>query len=136
MKLGTYITTPEPISTAWLNKKFWEELIAYFPWYDMGHIEKRRVQQFCCCMCICYRSNVSSEPLPSNDKGMFNEPLHSNDRGIRIQTHRLMWGIFSLLSLCWKNKVGLWDNVAVSVCVCIPPFVARKRLGKNPSCRC
>jgi hypothetical protein len=22
-----------------LNKKFWEELIVYFPWYDTGHIE-------------------------------------------------------------------------------------------------
>jgi hypothetical protein len=22
-----------------LNKEFWEELIAYFPWYDKGHIE-------------------------------------------------------------------------------------------------
>jgi hypothetical protein len=22
-----------------VNKKFWEELIAYFPWYDTGHIE-------------------------------------------------------------------------------------------------
>jgi hypothetical protein len=21
------------------NKKFWEELMAYFPWYDPGHIE-------------------------------------------------------------------------------------------------
>jgi hypothetical protein len=21
------------------NKKFWEELILYFPWYDTGHIE-------------------------------------------------------------------------------------------------
>jgi hypothetical protein len=21
------------------NKKFWEELIAYFPWYDTGHSE-------------------------------------------------------------------------------------------------
>jgi hypothetical protein len=21
------------------NKKFWEELIAYLPWYDTGHIE-------------------------------------------------------------------------------------------------
>jgi hypothetical protein len=21
------------------NKKFWEELFAYFPWYDTGHIE-------------------------------------------------------------------------------------------------
>jgi hypothetical protein len=31
MKLGTYIKAPEPISAAQLNKKFWEELIAYFP---------------------------------------------------------------------------------------------------------
>jgi hypothetical protein len=22
-----------------INKKFWEELFAYFPWYDTGHIE-------------------------------------------------------------------------------------------------
>jgi hypothetical protein len=28
------------------------------------------VQQFFyCCACICYRSNVSTEPLPSNDRG-------------------------------------------------------------------
>jgi hypothetical protein len=29
---------------------------------------------------------------------------------------------FSLLSLSWKNKIGLWDHVAVHVCVyvCIP----------------
>jgi hypothetical protein len=43
--------------------------------------------------------------------------------------------IFSLLSLFWKNKVGLWDHVAVCLCVClcIPPplIVARHRLGRN-----
>jgi hypothetical protein len=37
---GRYIV---PILTAslnnQLNEKFWEELIAYFPWYDTGHIE-------------------------------------------------------------------------------------------------
>jgi hypothetical protein len=32
------------VSLSWRSyiskyKKFWEELIAYFPWYDMGHIE-------------------------------------------------------------------------------------------------
>jgi hypothetical protein len=27
------------IMKVYFNKKFWEELIAYFPWYDMGHIE-------------------------------------------------------------------------------------------------
>jgi hypothetical protein len=26
-------------STAQRNKKFWEELISYFPWHDTGHIE-------------------------------------------------------------------------------------------------
>jgi hypothetical protein len=29
--------------------------------------------------------------------------------------------IFSLLSLFWKNRVHLWDHVAVCVCLCIPP---------------
>jgi hypothetical protein len=32
---------------------------------------KRRVQQFCCCLCIRYDGNVSTQPLPSNDKGDF-----------------------------------------------------------------
>jgi hypothetical protein len=30
--------------------------------------------------------------------------------------------IFSLLSLFGKNKVGLWDHVAVCVCLCISPL--------------
>jgi hypothetical protein len=68
---------------------------------------KRRVQQFFyCCVCIRYRGNVSTEPLPSNDRRIFTEPLSSNDKGIclpsrchqrwgiHIQTHRLMGGIF------------------------------------------
>jgi hypothetical protein len=37
---------------------------------------------------------------------------------------------FSLLSLFRKNRVGLWDYVAV--CVYIPFIVARQPLGKNP----
>jgi hypothetical protein len=32
-------------------------------------------------VCIRYRGNVSTEPLPSNDKGNFTEPLLSNDKG-------------------------------------------------------
>jgi hypothetical protein len=36
---------------------------------------KRRVQKlFCCCVCIHYHGNVSTEPLPSNDRGIFTEP--------------------------------------------------------------
>jgi hypothetical protein len=41
---------------------------------------KRRVQQFFyCCMCIRYRGNVSTEPLPSKDREIFTEALSSND---------------------------------------------------------
>jgi hypothetical protein len=116
-----------PSCTVWDTekplKKFWEELIAYFPWIDTGHIEndasnnssivacvfvtavtllpsrclatmgytlslirnvphwKRRVQElFYCCVCIRYRGNVSTEPLPRNDRGIFTAPLPSNDR--------------------------------------------------------
>jgi hypothetical protein len=44
---------------------------------------KRRVQQFFYCgVCIRYRGNVSTEPLPRNDRGNFTEPLTSNDKGI------------------------------------------------------
>jgi hypothetical protein len=37
---------------------------------------------FYCFVCIRYRGNVSTEPLPSNDRGIFTEPLPSNDKGI------------------------------------------------------
>jgi hypothetical protein len=44
---------------------------------------KQRVQQFFyCCVCISYRGNASTEPLPSNNRGIFTEPLPSNNRGI------------------------------------------------------
>jgi hypothetical protein len=46
------------------------------------HLKRRFQQFFYCCMCICYRGNVSTEPLPSNDSGIFTKPLPSNDRGI------------------------------------------------------
>jgi hypothetical protein len=74
------------------NKKFWEELIAYFPLYDTGHIENDTFSiLFYCCACIRYRGNVSTEPLPSNDRGIFTEPLCSNDKGIHIHTQTATW---------------------------------------------
>jgi hypothetical protein len=43
----------------------------------------RRVQQFFyCCVCIRYRGDVSTEPLPSNDRGFLTDPLPSNDMWI------------------------------------------------------
>jgi hypothetical protein len=64
------------------NKKFWEELIAYYPLIRHGRHRNRRVQQFLyCCVCVRCSVNVSTEPMPSNK------------RGIQICTHRLMGGI-------------------------------------------
>jgi hypothetical protein len=84
----------------------WEELIAYFPWYDTGHIKNdgsNKSSIFACvfvtavkflpCRCLAtirgllepLPSNDTGnfpEPLPSNDKGIFTEPLPSNDKGI------------------------------------------------------
>jgi hypothetical protein len=71
----------------------------YFPHFELGRTNrllslirhwphsKRLVQQFFyCCVNIRYRGNVSTEPLSSNDRGIFTEPLPSNDRG-DTQTH-------------------------------------------------
>jgi hypothetical protein len=67
------------------NKKFWEELIAYFPVIRHKLNSKWRVRQFFhCCVCIRCRSNV------------FTDPLHSNDKGIYIQTHKSMGGIYEV----------------------------------------
>jgi hypothetical protein len=51
---------------------------------------KRRVQQFFyCCVCIPYRGNVSTEPLPNSDRGIFTEPGRclATIGGIHRHTH-------------------------------------------------
>jgi hypothetical protein len=52
------------------NKKIWEELIAYFPLYDTGHIENDASNNSSIVACVRYRGNVCTEPLPSNDRGI------------------------------------------------------------------
>jgi hypothetical protein len=52
-----------------INKKFWEELIAHFPWYIKGHIQIDASNNSSIVVCIRYRGNVSTEPLASNDRG-------------------------------------------------------------------
>jgi hypothetical protein len=65
-----------------LNKKFWEELIAYF--HLKGDEAHRKVlKNSYIVACIRCRSNVFTKPLPSNDR-------------IHIQTHRLMGGIYEV----------------------------------------
>jgi hypothetical protein len=38
-------------------------------------------------VCIRFRVNVSTEPLPGNNRGIFTEPLTSKDRGIYRHTY-------------------------------------------------
>jgi hypothetical protein len=115
-------------------------ILAYFPYFEKirevrgwtsllslirhGPHWKRCVQQFCCCMCIWYQGNVSTEPLPNNDRGIFNEPLPSDDKG-----YTDWWEGFLVYFPYFENiKVCLWDHVAVCV---TRPIVARQRLGKG-----
>jgi hypothetical protein len=101
-----------------------------------GQHWKRRVQQFFyCCVCIRYRGNVSTEPLPSNDREIFIEPLPSNDKGIfteplltndrGIPRHTATRSHKPTLFLAYspyfeKIKVGLWYTL---LCVSVwPPY--------------
>jgi predicted phosphatase len=73
-------------------KKFWAELIAYFPFIWHGRHRKRHVQKlFYFCVCIRCSGNVFTEPLPTNDR-----EIHIRDR------HRLMGGIY---------EVRRWDGL-------------------------
>jgi hypothetical protein len=38
------------------------------------HLKRRVQQSFYCCVCVRYRGNFSTEPLPSNDREIFTEP--------------------------------------------------------------
>jgi hypothetical protein len=52
-------SSPFNLLSLFWNKKFWEEIIAYFPFIRHGPHTKRRVQQFFyCCVCIRCRDNV------------------------------------------------------------------------------
>jgi hypothetical protein len=75
-----------------LNKKFWEELIAYFPFIRHGANIKRRLQKFF----IAAGTSLPSCYLATKGGIHFTEPLPSNDRGIHIQAHRLMGGIYEV----------------------------------------
>jgi hypothetical protein len=61
-------------------------------------------------------------------------PYHSMQLFINTFKRNLAWKpIFSRLSLFWKNKIRLMrSHCCLCVCQCIPPIVARKRLGRSP----
>jgi hypothetical protein len=57
-------------------------------------------------VCIRYRGNVSTKPLPGKDKGIFTEPLRSNDKGRYTYTHRQQRDLISLFYFFKISKVG------------------------------
>jgi hypothetical protein len=59
------ISTPV---NAYINKKFWEDVIAYVLWYDTDDIENDASNNYSVA-CIRCRGNVFTEPLPSDYKG-------------------------------------------------------------------
>jgi hypothetical protein len=73
------------------NKKLWEEIIAYFLWYDTDRIENNRSS---------YSSVVGC--LFAARMCIFSSCLTNNDRGTHVQTHRLMGRIY---------EVCIWDGL-------------------------
>jgi hypothetical protein len=105
--------------------KFWEELIAYFPWYDTGHIENEASNNSSIVACVFV---TAVRFLPNRCLAMIGRFLPSRcpaTTGGYIQTHRLMGGIFSLLSLLWKRNEWGYEVRLLCVSVC-PPVVARQ----------
>jgi hypothetical protein len=78
-----------------LNKKFWEELIVYFPSSDTGHIknDESSNSSIVACVFVTVVTFLTSRCLATTEH--FNEPLPSNDRGMYIQTQRQRRGIFN-----------------------------------------
>jgi hypothetical protein len=82
-----------------IDKKFWEELIAYFPCYDTGHVENDASNNSSVVACVFV---TAVRFLPSRclatigeillsrclaTMGIFTEPLPNNDRGIHRHRH-------------------------------------------------
>jgi hypothetical protein len=68
--LGCVIILHVKDPVCWFEiKKFWDELIIYFPLIWPGLNRKWHVKQFfSCCMCICCCCNIFTEPSPSNNR--------------------------------------------------------------------
>jgi hypothetical protein len=70
------------------NKKFWEELIAYFPWYDTGHIinDASNNSSIVACAIVSAVTFLSSRCLATIRKFLRSRCL-ATIRGIHRQTH-------------------------------------------------
>jgi hypothetical protein len=95
------------------NRKFWEELIAYFPSYDMGHIENdvsNNSSNVACVFvtavtilpssCVATIGGFFTEPLPSNNREGIHRHTHTR---ARIHTHRE--------TATWSHKPSLFFKI-------------------------
>jgi hypothetical protein len=102
------------------NNKFWEKINRLLFLIRHGPCGKRRVQKFFyCCVCIRYRGNVSTEPLPSNDRGLLLSRCLATIRGY-TDTHTdtkvisLAYYIFQIKESRLKSR-GCNNSIATSV---------------------
>jgi hypothetical protein len=108
------------------NKKFWEELIAYFPWYDMGHIEND--SSIIACVFVTAVTSITSRCLATT-RGLLPSRCLARIRGFLpsrclalsgggdTQTHRQIAS--DLISLLYSFKIKPAYNVR-HVCLLAP----------------
>jgi hypothetical protein len=101
-----------------INKNFWEELIAYFPYYDTGHIENEESKIFSILACVIVNAvtflttrylATAGAFLPSRCqatmKGIFIEQWLSNDkRDTHTHTHTQTATWSHIHTLFFQNK--------------------------------
>jgi hypothetical protein len=113
----------EPI----INKEFWEELIAYFPWYDTSHIENDASNNSSIVAYV-FVTSVAFLPsrwlatirgfLPSRclatKRKFFTQQLHSNDGGIHRHAHTQTATSFHKPTLFF-SKLGKYSKMWITV---------------------
>jgi hypothetical protein len=75
------------VSTKKKNKKFWEELIAYFPWYDTGHIENDASNNSSLLACVFVTAVTIGGILPCRCLATINGFLPSHCLATTGKTH-------------------------------------------------
>jgi hypothetical protein len=100
-----------------MNKKLWEELIAYFPWYDTGHIENDASNNYSTVACV-FVTAVMFLPsgclatiggfLPIRCLATLRGIHKQTDTQARAHTHGQQRDLISLLYLF---KIGKWANI-------------------------
>jgi hypothetical protein len=122
------------LSLFW-NKKFREELITYFPWYDTGHIENdaSNNSSIVACVFVTAVTLLLSHCLATIGGSVPSHYLATI--GGDTQTQTAMWS--HKPSLFFQNKESrLKIESAYEItllCVSVyPPFIASQWFGKNP----